>query len=107
MIYSLLNLSLILASGLGKPRQDQARRAVHVYQGQANPTLTRPRSPTIGRCPSDSGFLAGRVRVGPGSAGRAAKSNENYQVLKTACLSGGICFILPDLAQVFANYITT
>src|SRR6266487_632966 len=74
MTYSLFNLSLILASGLGKTRQDQARRAVHVHQGQTNSALIRPRSPAIERCPSDSGFLAGRARVGPGSAGRAAKS---------------------------------
>src|SRR6266487_2686707 len=75
MTYSSFNLSLILASGLGKTRQDQARRAVHVHQGQAKSALIRSCSPTIGRCPSDSGFLAGRARVGPGSAGRAAKSN--------------------------------
>ena len=78
MIYLSFNLSLLLSSGLRKTCSDQAHRAVHVHPGQANSTLTRPRSPIIGRCPSDSGFLAGRVRVGPGSAGRAAKSTMHY-----------------------------
>ena len=77
MTYSLFNLSLILASGLGKTRQDQARRAVHVHQGQANSALTRPCSPTIGRCPSDSGFLAGRARVG----GSGRQVYQEFQLL--------------------------
>src|SRR5438034_2958 len=56
MIYSSFILSLILASGLGKARQDQAlglSMFIRVRQTR------RPHSPTIGRCPSDSGFLAG------------------------------------------------
>jgi len=92
----LFNLSLILASGLGKTRQDQACQAVHVHQNQVNSALIQLCSSIIERCSSDSEFLASRARVRPGSGqgqarirsrlmSQTVKSNSNNKRLLKFC----------------------